>query len=482
MSRPPDAPGPEDGTADRRRSALARLRATGALGTRPGTTPDAPGVAADASPPVGDADAASPSPGGRDRAGPTSPPTPDLAVAAERLAARLGGRCIPGAAGPVVVAETVIRLPGALGALAALPDPLAPDARIVCLDTETTGLGTGAGTLPFLIGLGWWEEDRFRVTQIVVPDHPAEPAALAVVEAAVATDATLVTYNGRAFDWPLLVARWRLHGSAPPTPAAHLDLLPFARQVWRHRLGDARLASVEEGIAEVTRADDLPGALVPDRYFGWLRTGDPELLVDVLRHNRQDIVSLGLLLRIIADELLPAATGAPTPAVHPGDLAGLARLHLRRRRHAEALACLEAAASRTPLRDPSGLAERIAVDRARLLARAGRPDEAAVAWEAVALDGGALAGLAWIALAKDREHRLHDPAGAWAATERAAALALRRRLAGRPDRLVERDLGRRTARLTARLATLRAAPGPRPGHAGRVTTASAAPPAAPRSA
>ena len=54
-----------------------------------------------------------------------------------------------------------------------------PERPLVCLDTETTGLATAAGTVAFLIGLGWWEDDRFRQVQLLLPDHPAEPGLLA---------------------------------------------------------------------------------------------------------------------------------------------------------------------------------------------------------------------------------------------------------------------------------------------------------------
>jgi hypothetical protein len=268
-------------------------------------------------------------------------------------------------------------------------------------------------------------------------------------------DATLVTYNGRAFDWPLLVARYRLHGHPPAQHAAHLDLLTLARQVWRHRLEDARLASVEASVAGVIRADDLPGADIPERWFRWLRTGHPGPLVDVVRHNRQDILSLALLLRVIAEELLPSrhvrarAAVPPTAGavVQPGDLAGLGRAFARRRRDGDALTCYDAALERLAPWHGRDLQDRIGVDRARALARLGRRSEAAGAWEAVALDGGPLAALAWVQVAKAREHGERDPLGALDAARRAEALAARSRLFGLPDRLVERDLARRIARL-----------------------------------
>src|SRR6185503_17108244 len=146
-----------------------------------------------------------------------------------------------------------------------------PHKPIITIDTETTGLATAAGTLAFLVGVGEWRDGRLRVSQFLVPDHSAEPALLDALAAAIPADALLVTYNGRSFDWPLLIARYRLHRRDPPPLGGHVDLLHLARRLWKHRLGNARLATVEQAICRVQRSDDLPGALIPDRYFTYLR-------------------------------------------------------------------------------------------------------------------------------------------------------------------------------------------------------------------
>jgi len=385
-----------------------------------------------------------------DLAAPPSPaPRPDPARRAADLARALDGTVIDGRGGPLVVVRERLVLPLDMPALVALPLDLDPSQPLVLLDTETTGLGTAAGTLAFLVGVGWWDGASLEVRQLWLPDHAAEPALLDALEALLPPVACLVTYNGRTFDWPLLVARYRLHRRAPPALGGHLDLLPLARQLWRHRLADARLVSVEAGVAGLQRHEDLPGALVPERYFAYLRGGTMRPLRAIGHHNREDVVTMGRLLQVLAREL--AASEARRRA-HPGDVAALARLLRRRGRRDEAASCFEdaLAACERPDAPRAVDAGAMALEHARLLARLGRRAEARGIWQALAHRGGEVALHAWLALAKDREHHLRDPAGALAAACEAERLLARRRAMGFFMRDLELDLPRRLRRLRRR--------------------------------
>ncbi len=372
---------------------------------------------------------------------------------APSLAADVGGFVQETPERPIVMLEWREPIARELDGLAALPEPVDPTRPFVLFDTETTGLGSGTGTLPFLVGVGTWEADEFVTRQLLLPEQSDEGGYLDALDALIPPDAVLVSYNGRTFDWPLLVARFRLHGRRPPAYAEHLDLLPLARALWKHRLPDARLASVEAGICGVRRDRDLAGSLVPGRYLDYLRHGRGTLLRDVLEHNRQDVVSMALVLRVLSLELGPVgATGRSPASVHPGDLGGLGRAYARKKRHVEALACFDAAMERLLEPWEAQAYESIAMDRARTLTRMGRREEAEGAWHAIALEGGTHAAWAWLHVAKHREHDAHDFRAALEATERARALAERKRLFGMRDRHVERDLSRRVPRLRRRLA------------------------------
>ncbi|MGH2402099.1 MAG: ribonuclease H-like domain-containing protein, partial [Candidatus Limnocylindria bacterium] len=186
----------------------------------------------------------------------------------------------------LVVERSVAAPPGLAESLSGLP-------AAAYFDTETTGLSTGAGTVIFLAGLARVTGGRVHVRQYLLPDYPYEPPLLRAVAADLAASPRIVTYNGRTFDLPMLAARLTVHGlfrEQATIPAAHDDLLPDARRLFRRPLGGARLADVEAGVLGVRRGSDCPGSEVPARYFGYLRGGSPDILADVLDHNFQDVV------------------------------------------------------------------------------------------------------------------------------------------------------------------------------------------------
>jgi len=170
-------------------------------------------------------------------------------------------------------------------------------ARIV--DTETTGLAGGTGTLAFLIGVGFWEGGVLRVEQLLLRAPGDEAELLARLDRLLAGAGVLVTFNGRSFDVPLLRTRYLMNRmSAAALERPHLDLLPPARRLFRGRALDCRLQTLEWLILHRRRqhAVDVPGAEIPGRYQSYLRTGDPAGLQAVAEHNRRDVVSTAVLL------------------------------------------------------------------------------------------------------------------------------------------------------------------------------------------
>ena len=170
-----------------------------------------------------------------------------------------------------------------------LPEP----ARLVYLDTETTGLAGGTGTCAFLIGVGIIEDRQFTVRQFFLRDYPEEKAALAALEEMLGECEGVVTFNGKAFDVPLLETRYALaRMKSPFGKLVHLDLLHPARQLWKMRLESCKLTHLEEEILGIHREGDVDGSEIPGIYFDYLRTGDARGLQPVFYHNALDIVTL----------------------------------------------------------------------------------------------------------------------------------------------------------------------------------------------
>jgi uncharacterized protein YprB with RNaseH-like and TPR domain len=212
--------------------------------------------------------------------------------------------------------------------LAALAlDPVLSDVaprRLLFLDTETTGISGGAGTLAFLIGMAWFEDESLRVEQLLLR-RPGEerPLLIRLAERLAACDA-IVTYNGKAFDWPLLCTRAVLNRVPLPRPPAHLDLLPCARRVFARRLGSVRLVHLEAEILGMRREHDVDGAEIPQLYWDFVRGAQTSAFAPVIEHNANDVVALAALLAVLAERFERAL-----PAHAPEDRLGIASVALR---------------------------------------------------------------------------------------------------------------------------------------------------------
>lgn len=171
--------------------------------------------------------------------------------------------------------------------------PISTDGqKVVFFDTETTGL-KGTGTYIFLIGQLYWNIDHFEMTQHVLAD-PSHEAALLYESGLWKPGQTVITYNGKSFDWPQLQTRWTLNREHLPRliDPIHIDLLHGSRRVWRNELGQFKLTKIEEEKLGFKRVGDIPGHLAPIIYMDAVKSGNPMTLLKVLHHNEWDILSL----------------------------------------------------------------------------------------------------------------------------------------------------------------------------------------------
>jgi uncharacterized protein len=270
---------------------------------------------------------------------------------------------------------------------------------MLLLDTETTGLSGGTGTLPFVVGLGWFEDGRLRLMQLLLRRPGEERPILAAVAERMARASCVVTYNGKTFDWPLLRGRYVMNRLRSPEPRPHVDLLHCARRVFRHRIGGARLIELEEELLGHIRSGDIPGEEIPERYFRYLRGGDGSLLRPVLEHNAQDVVLLAALLGLMTREFSTASAG--DPRTHLG-YASVAE------RAGDARRALEFARAAASSEDRFIRAEALVL-AARVSRREGDDRSAAELLErAVLVGSGELLSRIHLELAKLYEHRLAD--------------------------------------------------------------------------
>ena len=320
--------------------------------------------------------------------------------------------------------------------------------RWAFLDTETTGLAGGTGTCAFLVGIGSIEASGFRVRLFFMRDFDEEQAMLQAVAECLATHDVLVTYNGSSFDVPLLETRYRLKRQPNPfRRLGHVDLLHAARRVWSERMRNCKLGTLESEILGFQRRGDVPGALIPQRYFDFLRSGNAAGLREVFHHNMLDIVSLACLSAV----LMPAYSDPGKAAFHHGqDLLGLARWLRNHGNHESALELYRKAIhAGLPA---SGLFPSL-WESAQLERRLGNHEAQIQLLQDLARVANAYRADAFVELAKYFEHREKDYERALEMTRSAQSHAPSPQLDHR-----ERRLLRKAGRATLQLAEPSAAP------------------------
>lgn len=219
--------------------------------------------------------------GGRERR--LAPPRPPLAAPA-------GCQIAPGLR--LVEHDYAYPAPDRIELPAIEPGPIARE-RLLCFDTETTGLAGGVGTRAFMIGVASWAAQRLRVRQLYLTALAGEAAMLETFAGWLDEATVLVSYNGKSYDAPLLKGRYRLNRLAQPLDGLpHLDWLHPVRRRYRGTLPNCRLATVEREVLGIVREDDLPGAEAPGAWLAFLRGESSANLARVLEHNRQDVLTL----------------------------------------------------------------------------------------------------------------------------------------------------------------------------------------------
>ena len=204
--------------------------------------------------------------------------------------------------------------------------------RALYMDTETTGLAGGTGTVPFLLGLSWFDAEAgvFIIEQVLLRRLGEEAPILALFAERLAQASMIVTYNGKAFDMPLLRTRYVMNRIPAPAEPPHLDLVHMVRRIHKTRLKSRTLVAVEAEVLGRVRVGDVAGGDIVATYAHFLRTGDEEALLGVIEHNVADVLAMVAMVGLYGEPLSAAAAPSDdVPYAHPvldgADLAGVAR-------------------------------------------------------------------------------------------------------------------------------------------------------------
>jgi uncharacterized protein YprB with RNaseH-like and TPR domain len=172
------------------------------------------------------------------------------------------------------------------------PEPLRPE-DVIFMDIETTGLGNSP---LFLIGAMVWESGGFEVKQYLARNYAEEAAVIQLFLDECSPRGLMVTFNGKSFDWPYIRTRAIANGIRVSEPPPHFDMLHECRRIWRGHFEDCKLQTLERHICGRIRHGDIPGAEIPDAYHDYVRTENAWQIVEVLKHNMLDLVTLADLM------------------------------------------------------------------------------------------------------------------------------------------------------------------------------------------
>ena len=317
--------------------------------------------------------------------------------------------------------------------------------NIVFLDTETSGLAGGTGTFAFLVGIGYRTPAGFELVQFFMRDPSQESALLAALDQWLARFDVVVTFNGKSYDVPLLNTRYTLNGLKPPFGSyEHLDVLHIARKLWRDRLPSRALSELEKEIVQFYRTEEeVPGWMIPQLYFDYLRTGDARQLSGVFYHNARDILSLAALYNHIAGMLKDPLGDSVGYGL---DLAAIARIYEEKGWLEEAAELYERSLDMGDL--PEEFFFKYLERFALLRRKTGDWENAVSLWQKAAAHGQVNA---CIELSKYYEHRVRNYTEALAWARKALEILDDHRYYEGPRKAAERDLSHRIGRLYQRV-------------------------------
>ena len=313
--------------------------------------------------------------------------------------------------------------------------------KALFLDTETTGLSGGTGTFAFMVGLGFFQGNRFVVQQLFMRDYSEERASLSILQEILESYQFLVTFNGRHYDIPLLETRFilsRKRSKIKEMP--NFDLLYPSRKIWKGAYENCRLVTLESRLLGMEREDDIPSEWIPSLYFDYIQTGDARKIHRVFYHNRMDILTMVALAGRIHLIYHDPQAARPRKGVEHFSLGRLFWDHGDRQK---AISCFEIALKRCD----DELAWEVMKWLSMAFKKTGENEKARSLWKEMMEWPYKRDGHPYIELAKYHEHRLKEFEKAIAYVDQALAIIPSHRereiglLLERKQRLLKKKVG-----------------------------------------
>lgn len=161
------------------------------------------------------------------------------------------------------------------------------------MDIETKGL---SNVPVILIGVAEIKGNNIITSQYFLRDYPEECVILEAYLSHLDEDSVHVTFNGKSFDVPFINNRCIYNRINADLDLPHLDLMHFAKNLWKDKLPNCKLQTIEQEFFGIEREGDVPGQYIPGYYDTYLSKGNIGPIVPIIEHNRQDIVSLAAFL------------------------------------------------------------------------------------------------------------------------------------------------------------------------------------------
>jgi len=168
------------------------------------------------------------------------------------------------------------------------------------VDTETAGFH---GRPLFLMGLVQYRGEELMLTQCFARSYAEEAGLLSRFASTMPKLKLLITFNGKAFDWPFVRDRMVYHRVECEPSFDHLDLLHPSRRRWRAELPNCRLQTLERYLSGRWRSGDIPSDQIPQRYHDFVREQDARIIAPIFHHNRLDLIAmLELFIALVEPE------------------------------------------------------------------------------------------------------------------------------------------------------------------------------------